>query len=187
MTSSPTSGQSSGGPSASRSTSSAPEVQPLRYTHRTFGPDATDGRGISLDVPANWHQQLAEDHRVATYSAPRGVRSLHVDARTATTKLSMAMAARQHSMPQAEEALIEDKPGRVATSAWYGRPLAYRTLMYRGRDNDRLTVARFVTLEASLRDDSSVASLTVSGPRADATALRAILQRATISLVVAGG
>jgi len=162
-------------------------IQPLRYTNRTFGPDSTNGKGISLDAPAGWRQQLVEDHRVAIYSAPRGGKSLHVDARTATTRLSAAVAARQHSMPQAEETLLEDKPGRVTTSAWYGRPLTYRTLTYLRRDNDRLTVARFVTLETSLHDDSSVASLTISGPRAEATALRAILQRATISLVVVGG
>jgi hypothetical protein len=186
-TSTETSSPAPGPASAPRSTPSTPLVQPLQYTNRMFGPDSTGGKGISLDAPAGWRQQLVEDHRVAIYSAPRGGQSLRVDARTATTKLGAAVAARQHSMPQMEETLLEDKQGRVTTSAWYGRPLTYRTLTYLGRDGHRLTIARFVTLETSLHDDSSVASLTISGPRADATALHAILQRATISLVVAGG
>jgi hypothetical protein len=63
----------------------------------------------------------------------------------------------------------------------------YRTITYLGRDGDRLTVTRFVTLGTSLHNDSDVASLTVTGRRAEAPTLAAVLQRATTSLMIVGG
>jgi hypothetical protein len=169
------------------------EADWLRYHTVTFGlgrDGQADGTGISFDAPADWLPGRSPDARIGIFTAPGDIWSLHLDARAAIRRLGTAIADRTRYVQEARGRILNRRDGRLASSAWSGRPLAYRTMTAvtpGPKGSQRLILTRWVTTDERLTHDSQVVTITVVGRPGDQQALGQVLQRATGTLMIVGG
>lgn len=163
----------------------------LRYQTRGWGVvGGNEGSGIGVQAPAGWRfVQLGDFH--AKLSGAGDVWSLRVNGAVGDppTSQSATLDAKLATLRSATNGfdLVSRSAGRT-TSVYGSMPYTYTTLVYRYTASDgttRIVLDRWID-DSGAATDNAWTEIVVSGRPLDSAGLRAVMEKATRTLVRAG-